>query len=253
MHDVTGPLAYHAEGPVWSSEWAGLRFVDLYRGDLLTVRADGVDRLHVADVAAFHRPLVGGGYVVATGHALALSTRPHQQPENMVPTLTLPPGVRFNDGACSPAGTLYAGTMGVDGKGAAGRLLRIGSDGDVTTVLRQVGISNRLAFSPDGAHAYYVDTATGRIDIFDNADDHLVRRRPFVDVSSDCEAEGLVGVPDGLCVDQQGCVWVAVWGASRVHCYTPAGRLERVLTVPATKVSACTFGGPDLSTLYVTT
>ena len=143
--------------------------------------------------------------------------------------------------------------MGVDGKGAAGRLLRIGSDGDVTTVLRQVGISNRLAFSPDGAHAYYVDTATGRIDIFDNADDHVVRRRPFVDVSNDCEAGGLRGVPDGLCVDQQGCVWVAVWGASRVHCYTPAGRLERVLTVPATQVSACTFGGPDLSTLYVTT
>ena len=253
MQNVTGPVAYHAEGPVWSPEWGGLRFVDLHGGDLLTVRDNGVERLHVAEVAAFHRPRVGGGYVVATGRDLALSERPHQAPGEVLPGLVLPPGVRFNDGACSPAGTLYAGTMAVDGKGSAGSLFRISCDGVLTTVLSGVGISNGLAFSPNGTHAYYVDTATGRIDIFDNENDHLVRRRPFVDVAQESESGGSHGVPDGLCVDEQGCVWVAIWGGSAVHCYTPEGRLERVVAVPATQVSACTFGGPDLSNLYVTT
>lgn len=244
VENVTGPIAYHAEGPVWSPSWGGLRWVDMTRGDLLTLREHGVDRLHVGDVTAFHRPRSRGGFVVALERSLALSETP-DGPVTAQPELWSDPGVRFNDGGCSPAGTLYAGTMAYDTAPGRGSLFRVGADLASTTVLDDVTISNGIAWSPDGALAYYVDSVTGRIDVFDDEDDRLVHRRPFVTV------EG--GGPDGLTVDAEGGVWVALWGGSAVHRYDPAGTLSAVVEVPAAQVSACTFGGDDLGTLYVTT
>ena len=244
VENVTGPIAYHAEGPVWSPSWGGLRWVDMTRGDLLTLREHGVDRLHVGDVTAFHRPRSRGGFVVALERSLAFSEAP-DGPVTPQPELWSDPGVRFNDGGCSPAGTLYAGTMAYDTAPGRGSLFRVGADLATTTVLDDVTISNGIAWSPDGALAYYVDSVTGRIDVFDDEDDRLVRRRPFVTV------EG--GGPDGLTVDAEGGVWVALWGGSAVHRYDAAGTLSAVIEVPAAQVSACTFGGDDLGTLYVTT
>jgi sugar lactone lactonase YvrE len=245
--NVTGPVMYHAEGPVWSGSWGGLRWVDMFAGDLVTLRDTGVERLHVGTLAAFHRPRLGGGYVVATDRGLEVSDTADGQSMPFAPALRLPRGRRFNDGACSPAGTLYAGSMSEDGSPGGGQLLRVEASGRADVVLDGVGISNGLAFSPDGLLAYYVDTSTGRVDLFDNEEDRLVRRRPFVAVDPDD------GAPDGLTVDSEGGVWVALWGGSCVRGYDPQGRLQQVVTLPARQVSACTFGGTDLSTLYVTT
>ena len=244
VENVTGPIAHHAEGPVWSPSWGGLRWVDLTRGDLLTLREHGVDRLHVGGVAAFHRPRSRGGFVVALERCLALSDAP-DGPVSPQPELWSDPGVRFNDGGCSPAGTLYAGTMAYDEAPGRGTLFRVGADLATTTVLPDVTISNGIAWSPDGALAYYVDSVTGRIDVFDDEDDRLVRRRPFVTVAG--------GSPDGLTVDAEGGVWVALWGGSAVHRYDASGTLSAVVEIPAAQVSACTFGGGDLGTLFVTT
>jgi sugar lactone lactonase YvrE len=244
VENVTGPIAHHAEGPVWSPSWGGLRWVDMTRGDLLTLRDHGVDRLHVGDVAAFHRPRVGGGFVVALERSLALSDSP-DGPVRPLPELWSDRGVRFNDGGCSPAGTLYAGTMAYDVAPGRGRLFRVGADHAAHTFLEEVTISNGIAWSPEGALAYYVDSATGRIDVFDDEDDRLVRRRTLTTV------EG--GGPDGLTVDAEGGVWVALWGGSAVHRYDASGRLSEVVEVPAVQVSACTFGGDDLGTLFITT
>ena len=244
VENVTGPVAYHAEGPVWSACWGGLRWVDMTRGDLLTLRDHGVDRLHVGDVAAFHRPRAGGGFVVALERGLGLADSP-DGPVHALPEVWSDPGVRFNDGGCSPGGTLYAGTMAYDVAPGRGQLFRIGADGERSTVLDAVGISNGIAWSPDGTLAYYVDSLTGRIDVFDDEGDQLVRRRPFTTV------EG--GGPDGLTVDAEGGVWVALWGGSAVHRYDASGTLSAVVEVPAAQVSACTFGGDDLGTLFVTT
>ena len=245
--NVTGPLAYHAEGPVWSETWGGLRVVDMFAGDLLTLRDSGIERIHVGTVAAFHRPRVGGGYVVATERVLAVADNPGDRPRPFAPDLRLSQGLRFNDGGCSPAGTLYAGSMAWDGSPGGGQLLRVQASGAAEVVLDGVGISNGLAFSPDGSVAYYADTSTGRVDVFDNCDDRLVGRRPFVTI------DPLQGAPDGLTVDSDGGVWVALWGGSTVRGYDERGRLQQVVSVPARQVSACTFGGPDLSTLFVTT
>ena len=104
-----------------------------------------------------------------------------------------------------------------------------------------VTISNGFAFSPDGSRAYYNDTPTGRTDVFDRrADGSLEHRRPFF---------AHEGNPDGLCVDAEGYVWVAMWGASAVHRISPDGKLDGIVHVPCTHVSACTFGGADLGTL----
>jgi sugar lactone lactonase YvrE len=114
-------------------------------------------------------------------------------------------------------------------------------------VLAGVTVSNGLDWSPDGSLAYYDDTATHRVDVFDyDRDAGLTGRRPFVQMPDD-------GNPDGLTVDAEGGVWVALYGSGVVHRYTPAGVLDDVVEVPTAQVTACTFGGPRLDQLFVTT
>jgi sugar lactone lactonase YvrE len=114
-------------------------------------------------------------------------------------------------------------------------------------VIDRVTISNGLDWSPDGALAYYNDTETGRVDVFDyDTDAGLTRRRTFVEI-----ADG--GRPDGLTVDAAGGVWVAISNGAAVHRYAPTGALDEVVDVPARKVTACTFGGEGLDQLFITT
>src|SRR5690625_3303435 len=111
LEQVTEPIAYHAEGPVWSPTWGGLRFVDLLAGDLLTVRDDGVHRLHVGNVAAFVRPRARGGYVVGLERGLGLADHVDDV-ARALPEIWADPGVRMNEGGADPWGNLYAGSMG---------------------------------------------------------------------------------------------------------------------------------------------
>ncbi|MFF0450014.1 SMP-30/gluconolactonase/LRE family protein [Streptomyces sp. NPDC004609] len=148
--------------------------------------------------------------------------------------------MRFNDGGCDPDGRFYCGTMAYDVAPGRGSLLRLDTDGSVTRVLTGVTISNGLAWSPD--------TATGRVDAFDyDTERGLTARRTAVRIPD------AAGLPDGLAVDAEGHLWVALWGGSAVHRYTPQGRLDAVVELPATQVTACAFGGPDLDRLYITT
>jgi sugar lactone lactonase YvrE len=245
--NLTGPECYHGEGPVWSPTWGGLRVVDLLAGDLLTLRADGtLHRFHVGKVAAFHRPRVAGGYVVALERRLGVSDDVNAAP-TPGPVLWEDVSIRFNDGAASPAGTLYGGTMAYGETEGAGALYRFGPDLTPEVVLAGVTVSNGLGFSPDGSLAYYNDTATHGIDVLDNVDDRLTNRRRFADIDPDD------GSPDGLTVDADGGVWVALWGGGAVRRYDSDGSLSEVIKLPVSQVSACTFGGDDLRTLYMTT
>ena len=158
-------------------------------------------------------------------------------------------GRRGNDAAVDAAGRLWAGTMRYDEAEGGGRLYRVGPHGEVVTVLDEVTISNGIGWSPDGTLMYYVDTPTRRVDVFDvERESGLVAgRRKFVDLAR------VAGFPDGLTVDADGAVWVALWDGGAVHRYTPAGRLDRVVEVPATRTTACAFGGAGLGDLYITT
>ena len=246
---LTDPIAWHGEGPVWDARTGSLRWVDMLAGDLLRREADTgrIHRQHVDTVAAVLRPREAGGLVVA-GESAFLLLDADERVERRIAVPHWPAGTRLNEGGCDPAGAFYAGSMAYDTAAGAGRLYRLSTGGEVSVVLEDVTISNGLAWSPDGSTAYYVDTPTGRIDVFDHDSDRgLTDRREFVTVPQDR------GAPDGLTVDAEGHVWVALWGGGAVHRYDPRGRLDAVVEVPARQVTACAFGGAGLGELFITT
>jgi sugar lactone lactonase YvrE len=242
----TDPIAYHGEGPVWSAAWGGLRWVDMLAGDILSMtNAGGVTRRHVGTVAAAVRPRDGGGAVIGVERGFCL--------EDADGTLTqlgdvwADTGIRMNEGACDPDGRFYCGSMAYDKQPGVATLYRLDPDLSVRPVLHGVTISNGLDWSPDGSLAYYNDTDTHSIAVFDyDRDTGLSGRRAFV-VMADNER------PDGLTVDALGGVWVAVNGSGEVRRYAPDGGLDGVVHVAARQVTACTFGGPNLNQLFITT
>jgi sugar lactone lactonase YvrE len=153
----------------------------------------------------------------------------------------------MNDGGCDPDGRFYCGSISKARRGGA-KLYRLDAYREVRTVLDGATISNGLEWTRDGARAYYVDSATQRIDVFDyDSRAGLVGRRAFAAIPDSA------GTPDGLTVDSEGGVWVALFGGSAVRRYTSGGKLDVVLEVPARQVTACTFGGDRLDELFITT
>jgi sugar lactone lactonase YvrE len=243
---LTDPICHHGEGPVWSTRWGGLRWVDMLAGDVLSLRADGsVARRHVGTVAAALRPRRGGGAVIAVERGFALED--DDGTLTTLPEVWTDPGVRMNEGGCDPDGRFWCGSMAYDQANGAAAMYRLDADGSVRQVFDGLTVSNGLGWSPDGALAYYADTATHRIDVFEyDSVAGLTGRRPFVRLGEELN-------PDGLTVDAEGAVWVALYGAGAVHRYTADGRLDGVVELPAAKVTACALGGPDLDRLFITT
>jgi sugar lactone lactonase YvrE len=236
------------EGPRWDPRHDELLWVDCVRGQVHRFDpATGRDAaLTVADRVGAVAWRVAGGYVVAAGAGFAVVDAAGAVGA-IVAVGPEPPGAVMNDGACDARGRFWAGTASCDGRPTAG-LYRLDAGGGVRRQVAQVRMSNGIGWSPDHTWMYHVDSAERGIDVFafDVDDGTLGARRRLVDV-----AAGL-GIPDGLTVDADGCVWLALWGSGRVHRYTPRGTLDRELRVPVTQVTSCTFGGPGLEVLYVT-
>ena len=249
---VTAVVTHHGEGPVWDAAAGVLRFVDLSAGGLMTFRpASGqVTRRTLGTVVAMVRPRAGGGLLVARERDLVLVDEPDAaEPDvTVLAALPVPDGVRCNDGGCTPAGDLLMGTMAYDESPGAGALHRVTPSGGVSVVVPGATIANGLCFDPAGAFAYWADTPTQRVDrLAFAADGSLAGREPFVRI------DPADGHPDGLTVDAEGGVWVALWNGAAVHRYAPDGALDVVVRVGARQVSCPAFGGPDLADLYVTT
>jgi sugar lactone lactonase YvrE len=248
---ITEADAEHGEGPVWSPSWGGqsggaLRWVDTFDGVLLALADDGtVTKRRLDRAIGALRPRAGGGMVVALERQFAL-TGPGDDEPRLLGELWDTPGVQFNDGGADPQGRFYCGSMAVDNTPGAGSLYRLDPDGTVRIVLREVTVSNGIGWSPDGGTAYYIDTPTMRVDAFDHDPDRgLSGRRPLVHFD---EADG---VPDGLAIDADGHLWVAMHRGGTIHRYRPDGTLDG--EVPVRNVTACTFGGPRLDQLFITT
>lgn len=158
--------------------------------------------------------------------------------------------LRMNDAKCAPGGQLYAGSMFVEeipGCEGASALYQIAGD-RIQAIVEQVTLSNGLGWSPDGATMYYIDTRTQRIDRFDfEAQQGPKNRRPFVFI------DDLDGNPDGLCVDKDGGIWVALWGGAKVHRYDERGRLSAVIPLPTQQPTSVCFYGEGLASLAITT
>ncbi len=244
---LTGPEAFHAEGPVWSDAWGGLRWVDMHAGDVLALAGDGsVTRRHVGEVAAALRPRASGGAVIAVERGFVLEAPGGEL--TRLPEVCEDTSVRMNEGGCDPDGRFYCGGMAYDQRPGAARLVRLDPDRSVHTVLTGVTISNGLDWSPDGRLAYYADTATRTVSVFDyDRDAGLTGRRPLAEIDDGD------GWPDGLTVDAEGGVWIALYGGSSVRRYTASGELDAVVELPVSHVTACTFGGAGLDELFITT
>lgn len=248
---VAVPRAELGEGPCWDPRAGLLYWVDIPAGRIHWY--DPIDRSH--DSAAVGQPVgavaprAAGGLVAAVRDGFAFCDPETGTLDLVAPVEADKPGNRMNDGKCDPAGRFFAGTKAEDDTPGAGALYRLDADLTVTRVVDGVTISNGLDWSPDGRLLYFVDSPTRRIDLFDRdpGTGLVAGRRPFVELPADA------GWPDGLTVDAEGCVWVALWGGAAVRRYRPDGRLDRVLRMPASRVTSCAFGGPDLDVLYVTT
>jgi sugar lactone lactonase YvrE len=247
VEQVTGPVAHHGEGPVWSPTWGGLRWVDMMAGDILSLDGRGsVERRNVGSpVAAAVRPRRGGGAIIGVERGFAL-----EEPDgtmHQLPEVWSDPRVRMNEGGCDPDGRFYCGSMAYDKTKGAAALYRLDPDRSVTVVLRGVTVSNGLEWSPDGARAYYNDTDTRAVTVFAYDFEHgLTDRRPFAEIPD-------AGRPDGLTVDRDGGVWTAISNGGAVYGYSPEGTLVEVIELPTRKVTACAFGGSELRQLFITT
>ena len=160
------------------------------------------------------------------------------------------PGNRFNDGKCDPAGRFWAGTMSTTGKRQAGALYRLDADGSVHKMIDNVGTSNGIVWSPDYTKMYYIDTPTRKVMAWDynNVTGEISNPKPAVEVPEE------MGYPDGMTIDADSNVWIALWSGSAVGCWNPeTGELLRTIDVPAKNVTSVAFGDDDLGTLYITT
>jgi len=234
------------EGPTWDPATGRLLWLDILGARLHSYDpATGRSSVRVTDQhVGAAKPRAGGGLVLNLRDGVALLDPDdtfhwlHHEPV---------PGRRANDAAIAPDGSLWAGTMRYDEAPGGGTLSRFTADGTAETVLDDVAVSNGTGWSPDGRLMYYIDSPTRRVDVFDHEAGRVSNRRPFAEI------EDGAGFPDGLTVDADGCVWVALWDGGAVRRYTPSGALDRVVTLPTPRVTACAFGGPDLTDLYITT
>ncbi|MGW7353089.1 SMP-30/gluconolactonase/LRE family protein [Streptomyces sp. NPDC054784] len=234
------------EGPAWDAARQRLIWVDILSARVHTFDpADGrrtvlATEQHVGAA----RPRADGGLVVNLRDGVGC-----YGPDGRFAWLHRAPlpGRRGNDAAVAPDGALWAGTMRYDEGAGGGALTRVAADGSAATVLDGVTISNGVGWSPDGRLMYYVDTPTRRVDVFDVEGAAVTGRRTLV------ELEPGAGMPDGLTVDADGCVWVALWDGGAVRRYTPGGVLDRAVEMPASRVTSCAFGGAGLTDLYITT
>ncbi|HEX6356158.1 SMP-30/gluconolactonase/LRE family protein [Actinophytocola sp.] len=243
---VLAAQAQLGEGPVWDARSSTLRWVDIERGEVHRFDpASGTDTFfEVGEAVGTVAVRAAGGLVLATRTGLCTCLDDGGRRTLLHEVDTDPPGGRFNDGKADPWGRFWAGTMGEDGVDGAGALYRLDPDHTLHQVVTGVSISNGLGWSPDGTTMYYADTETGGVDAFDHdpSSGTLTRRRRLIDIDR--------GWPDGLTVDAEGCLWVALWDGWGVRRHTPDGTLLTTVDVPAQRVTSCAFGG---STLYITT
>lgn len=189
-----------------------------------------------------------GGLVLALASGFAFFDPESGAIERLAAPEAHLPHNRMNDGKCDRAGRFWAGTM--DGRPGAstGALYRLNPDLTCQRMESGIGISNSLAWSPDDQVFYFADTLQRTIFAydFDLGTGSISNRRVLTDSADQ------PGSPDGSTIDAEGYLWNAQWDGWRLVRYAPDGRVDRIVALPVQKPTSCTFGGPNLSTLYVT-
>jgi sugar lactone lactonase YvrE len=240
------------ESPVWHPGerrlyWIDIQGKQIHRFDPVTRKNETFD---LPEIVTCIQLRAAGGLVLTlkkkfafydpqTNHLEELTAVEQDQPDN-----------RFNDGKCDPQGRFWAGSMNArNWKEPSGNLYRMNPDRSVTRMQSQVVCSNGSGWSPDGRTMYYTESFRYTVFAFDfdPASGAISNRRPFAQIDPNSG-----GFPDGMTVDAEGFVWSNQVGVGKILRYDPEGKIERILQLPVPRATDCTFGGEDLSTLYVT-
>ena len=241
------------EGARWDARRDELLRVDILAGRVYRDRV--ADDGGLIPVSTYEVPGTVGaitpierdeGWLLAAGRGFT-----HLSPDGSLRPIAevAPAGTRMNDAACDPQGRFWAGTMADDHRPGGGALYRLEGTGRTELMLGDLTISNGMGWSPDGDTMYLADSGTRVVHAFafDAQQGTISDGRVLVTVAEE------VGAPDGLTVDADGDLWVAIFGGGCVHRYSPDGARRQVLLVPAMETTSCAFAGPGLNRLYVTT
>ncbi len=240
-----------AEGPVWHDHtlwWVNIAEGRLYRHN---PSDDSITHWDVGSTLGVALPTADGWWWTARERDCAWL---HEATGKVVPitapiTPNVPENLRFNDGFCGPDGHPWIGSAALDGSRETASLYRADAAGALHLALPNITLSNGLSWSPDGTRFYYVDSLAHNLSVFDyDAATHQIsNRRTLREFPQDGS------VPDGLSIDADGHVWLAIWGGSAVlRIDGQTGELLDRLDLPITQVTSCCFGGPTNQTLYIT-
>lgn len=235
------------EGPVWDRQAKRLSWVDIKRRRVQTWSPGGLVQVReLAQEVSLAIPTYDGRQVIAQvdhlliGDDSELSRLCAIDPDNS--------WTRLNDGCCDEQGNLWVGTYSTRGEPEAA-VFRVDSEGHAERMLTGLIAANGMAWTADGSGLWVTDTGRGRIDLYSPTGSggrlELVRELMVVDDAH--------GRPDGIALDCEGAVWVAMWGGGQLRRYAPNGKLTDTVRVPVTYPTSVAFGDPELATLYVTT
>jgi sugar lactone lactonase YvrE len=240
----------------WDEIRGELSWVDVYAGRFFRASANGtqinilasyqVDGVITA-LAPFEQR--NDGWIVGMNQSIAHLSESGEVHERSRPESRNAPEVRTNDGAADPWGRFWLGSMANDFAKGRGSLYRYHESSGAETILDNVTVSNGIGWSPDERTMYYVDSGPGTISAFDVTDTgEITSGRVFAQLNAEQE-----GAPDGLCVDAEGAIWVAVWGGYQVRRYAANGELLARVALSTAQPSSCAIGGANGTTLYITT
>ena len=240
VHAVLG------EGPVWVARetalyWLDIKGLKIFRLDARGQLTEWPTPFRVGSIV----PRKSGGFIAGTEEGIAAIDPEAGRFDILFNPEEDLPGNRFNDGKLDRQGRFWAGTMDDSEKSAAGTLYRIDPDLTCAAVDRGYRVTNGPAFSPDGKRMYHNDSARQVTYVFDLEGDRLGQRNVFLQFKEgEC-------YPDGMTVDSEGCLWVALWDGWCVRRYSPEGEWMETVKMPVARPTSCAFGGLDLDRLYI--
>jgi sugar lactone lactonase YvrE len=248
---VADARATLGEGPVWDDReqcvwWVDILGESIHRTEPLTGQDDVIPVGQMVGALGLRQ---GDGLVVAVRDGFVSVDPASGRIERMADVEADRPSARMNDGKVDPRGRFWAGTTDIDHRPGLGTLYRLDADLTVSPMLTDVTISNGLDWTADGATMYFIDTPTRQVDrfSFEPSTGSIGERRKAVSIRPGA------GNPDGMTLDAEDHLWVALWDGWAVERYSPDGTLELRVEVPAAQATSCTFGGVDLGTLFITT
>lgn len=246
---VTECAALLGEGPIWVAREGAVYWVD--------IELPRIWRFHAADGTLAHwtppfrigslAPRTAGGFVAGSEHGFAFVDPEAGRYELIGKPETEPPGNRFNDGKVDRLGRFWAGTMDDAEEAATGALYRLDADCRWTRVDEGYRVANGPAFSPDGRCMYHTDSARRTIYRFALDERGQVSGREVFARFGEAD-----GYPDGMTADADGFLWIAFWDGWCLRRLSPGGECVQTLKMPIQRPTSCTFGGPDLDRLFIT-